>query len=107
MTPRWEPDEDVEYRPRPSPPKGPPPAHRRIPDLAEVLAFENEGLPAGRKEAEVSRRWGLRLARYYQILNRMLELPAAVEADPLLIGRLRAARDNPRRTAPLTERPQP
>lgn len=78
---------------------------RRLPALhMEVLAFERTEWPAdisrfgvhsqGRKEAAVLERFGFRLTTYYQLLNRILDDPAAMAYDPQLVARLRRIRDH-------------
>lgn len=37
--------------------------------------------------------FGLSTARYYQVLNTVLELPAALAFDPMLVKRLQRIRD--------------
>ncbi|MFP5225497.1 MAG: DUF3263 domain-containing protein [Actinomycetota bacterium] len=72
--------------------------HRRqLTDLErELLAFERTWWrEAGVKEQAIRERFDMSPTRYYQVLNELLELPAAVEHDPLLVRRLvrqRAAR---------------
>jgi hypothetical protein len=70
----------------------------------EVLAFERTEWPTdvsrfgvrsqGRKEAAVLERFGFRLTRYYQLLNRIIDDPAAMAYDPQLVARLRRIRDH-------------
>jgi hypothetical protein len=49
------------------------------------------------KEVAVRRRFGLSPARYYQLLNRLIDLPEALEYDPMLVRRLRRLREARRR----------
>lgn len=64
----------------------------------EILAFEREWWThAGGKERLVRERFGVSATRYYQILSALLELPAAVAEDPMLIKRLQRQRDARRR----------
>jgi hypothetical protein len=59
----------------------------------EVLAFERRWWQhAGAKEEAIRRELGLRPADYYQALSRLLDDPAALEADPALIDQLRRLR---------------
>jgi len=46
------------------------------------------------KERVVRERLGLSATRYYLVLNSLLDNPAAAAAEPMLINRLRAKRDN-------------
>ncbi|MFV2099593.1 DUF3263 domain-containing protein [Micromonospora sp. LOL_024] len=67
----------------------------------EILAFERQWWRhAGAKEQAIRDRFGLSATRYYQMLNTLLDNPAALGADPVLVGRLirlRAARARNRR----------
>lgn len=57
---------------------------------AAILAFEARWWRyAGHKEQAISDELGLRPTRYYQLLVRLLDNPAALAADPVLINRLR------------------
>jgi hypothetical protein len=47
---------------------------------------------AGAKEAAVRERLGLSPARYYQVVNRLADDPAAVAAEPAVTARLRRLR---------------
>lgn len=59
----------------------------------QVLAFERHWWRhAGAKEQAIRDTFGLSATRYYQILNGLLDNPAALAADPLLINRLRRLR---------------
>ena len=51
----------------------------------------------GPKEALIRDRFELSAARYYQILNELLESTVAYEYDPLVVRRLRRLRDRRRR----------
>ncbi|OHV39886.1 MULTISPECIES: DUF3263 domain-containing protein [Pseudofrankia] len=71
-----------------------------VPGLSErdtrVLRFEQRTwrYPAAKDEA-IRAEFGLSPARYYQLLNVLIESPAALAAEPMLVGRLsrlRAAR---------------
>lgn len=60
---------------------------------AEILAFEKKWWRyAGAKESAISELFGMSAARYYQVLNALLDNPAALAADPILVKRLRRMR---------------
>lgn len=59
-----------------------------------VLAFEHEWWRhAGAKEEAIREVFGLSAARYYQLLNVVIDSPDAVKHDPMLVRRLLRARD--------------
>ena len=59
----------------------------------EMLAFERQWRRRpGAKETAIRDRFGLAPTRYYQVLNALVDRPAALEADPLLVRRLRRLR---------------
>jgi hypothetical protein len=59
----------------------------------EMLAFERQWWRRpGAKETAIRDRFGLAPTRYYQALNALVDRPAALEADPLLVRRLRRLR---------------
>ena len=59
----------------------------------EMLAFERQWWRhAGAKETAIRERFDLAPTRYYQALNALVEKPAALAADPLLVRRLRRLR---------------
>lgn len=61
---------------------------------AQILAFEKQWWKyAGVKESAIAEQFGMNVTRYYQILNALLDNPAALAAEPLLVKRLRRARD--------------
>ncbi len=61
-------------------------------DLA-ILAFERQWWKyAGAKEQAVRELFGMSATRYYQVLNALIDRPAALEADPMLVKRLRRVR---------------
>jgi hypothetical protein len=64
----------------------------------EILEFERSWwkLP-GRKERAIRERFGLSAARYYQLLNRLIESPEALRVDPMLVKRLQRLRTERRR----------
>lgn len=70
---------------------------------AAILAIEKRWYTAqGMKEAAISEELGLSPIRYYQLLNRLLDDPAALAAEPVLVNRLRrirAARATARRAS--------
>ena len=51
----------------------------------------------GPKEAAIRDAFELSTTRYYQLLNELLDSPAAMEYDPLVVRRLRRMRDRRRR----------
>lgn len=60
----------------------------------QILDFEDaHGPHTGRKQLAIYDDLGLRPARYYQLLNRIIDNPAALAERPLLINRLRRIRD--------------
>lgn len=50
----------------------------------------------GAKDDAIRRRLNMSATSYFQILNQLLDDPAALEADPVLINRLRRLRDQNR-----------
>ncbi len=63
------------------------------PREAEILEFERQWWRlAGAKEQAVADRFGLSSTRYYQILNGLIDRPAALRADPMLVKRLQRLR---------------
>ena len=46
------------------------------------------------KQEAIGETFGLSSARYYQLLNAVIDSPAAVRHDPMLVGRLQRARDS-------------
>jgi hypothetical protein len=58
-----------------------------------ILAFERRWWRhAGAKEQAIRDTFGLSTTRYYQLLNRLLDEPAALAEDPVLVARLRRLR---------------
>ncbi|GGG04502.1 hypothetical protein GCM10007304_18270 [Rhodococcoides trifolii] len=49
---------------------------------------------AGSKEEQIRETFDLKPIRYYQLLNRLLDEPEAMAAEPLLVKRLRRLRDS-------------
>ena len=59
----------------------------------QILAFESRWWKhAGAKEQAIRDTFGLSSTRYYQLLNALLDNPAAMEHEPVLVGRLRRLR---------------
>jgi hypothetical protein len=64
----------------------------------DILDFERTWWNgSGGKEVAVRARFGLSPARYYQLLNRLIDRPEALEYDPMLVQRLRRLREARRR----------
>jgi hypothetical protein len=63
-------------------------------DLARhILAFEHDRTRHDRvKEAEIRVEFDMSPARYYQVLGRVIDSPAALAYDPQLVGRLQRLR---------------
>jgi hypothetical protein len=74
-----------------------------------VLAFERHWWRhAGAKEEAIRRQFDLGPTAYYQLLNRLIDDPAAMAHDPMLVKRLqrqRAARRRQRSRRRLGEHP--
>ena len=85
------------------------PAGARVPGQQEVaglseseramLAFEREwwNNPAS-KESLVKQRFGMTNTQYHQVLNKLIDTPAALAADPMLVKRLQRRRSLRRRS---------
>ena len=59
----------------------------------EILAFERQWWKyAGAKEQAVRELFDMSATRYYQVLNALIDTPEALEADPMLVKRLRRLR---------------
>ncbi len=59
----------------------------------EILEFERHWWKyAGAKEQAVRDKFDMSSTRYYQVLNALIDRPEALEADPLLVRRLRRLR---------------
>lgn len=59
----------------------------------EILEFERHWWKyAGAKEQAVREKFDMSSTRYYQVLNALIDRPEALEADPLLVRRLRRLR---------------
>ena len=60
---------------------------------AAILDFERQWWKyAGAKEQAIREQFDMSAARYYQVLNALIDRPDALEADPLLVRRLRRLR---------------
>ena len=63
-----------------------------------VLAFERQWWRhAGAKEEAIRRQFGIGPTAYYQLLSRLLDDPAALAYDPMLVKRLQRQRASRRR----------
>ncbi|MGA1837453.1 DUF3263 domain-containing protein [Herbiconiux sp. 11R-BC] len=61
---------------------------------ARILRFERSWWKhAGAKEQAIRKDFGLSSARYYQLLGALIDSPAALAHDPMLIKRLQRVRD--------------
>lgn len=59
----------------------------------DILAFERQWWQfAGAKEQAVRDKFAMSATRYYQVLNALIDVPAALAYDPLLVKRLRRLR---------------
>ena len=60
---------------------------------AEILAFERQWWKyAGAKEQAIKELFDMSATRYYQVLNALIDTQEALEADPMLVKRLRRLR---------------
>ena len=58
-----------------------------------ILEFERQWWKyAGAKETAVRESFDMSATRYYQVLNALIDRPEALQADPLLVRRLRRLR---------------
>lgn len=78
------------------------PAVPAAPGLSErdqqIIAFERQWWKyAGAKEQAVRELFGMSATRYYQVLNALIDSPAALAHDPMLIKRLRRMRTSRQR----------
>ncbi len=65
----------------------------------EILAFERRWWKyAGAKEEAARELFDLTATRYYQVLNALIDSPAALEHDPMLVKRLRRLRSTRQQT---------
>ncbi|MBE1486633.1 DUF3263 domain-containing protein [Plantactinospora soyae] len=101
--PRSAPAADSDDAPEaPEPPAPTSPADPALSDRErEILAFEQRWWKhAGAKEQAIRDAFDISSTRYYQLLNGLLDNPAALAAEPMLVARLRrlrAARSRNRR----------
>ena len=59
----------------------------------DMLVFERQWWRrAGAKDTAIRTRFAVPPTRYYQALNALVDRPAALAADPLVVGRLRRVR---------------
>ncbi|MGT2426148.1 DUF3263 domain-containing protein [Amnibacterium kyonggiense] len=59
-----------------------------------ILAFERAWWRrGGKKEEAIREEFGVSAARYYQMLGALIETPAALREDPMLVKRLQRLRD--------------
>jgi len=59
----------------------------------QVLAFERQWWKyAGAKEQAIRELFDMSATRYYQVLNALIDSPAALAHDPMLVKRLRRMR---------------
>jgi hypothetical protein len=80
-------------RPEPDPAAAPAPSRLGAREQA-VLAFESRRFRnAGRKEQAIRDEFGISPTQYFQILNALLDDPAALAHDPTLVARLRRLRE--------------
>ncbi len=81
----------------------PAPAEKVDPGLTDqqrhMLIFERQWWRhAGSKEQAIREQFSLSATRYYQMLNQLLDAPAALEFDAMVVGRLRRLRATRART---------
>jgi hypothetical protein len=112
MQPAADPSEEQQHIPAPraeplsEPLTGAEPAAEpagKAPALGEreqqILAFEARWWKhAGSKEQAIRDTFGLGSTRYYQLLNALLDDPAALAHNPVVVGRLRRLRSTRART---------
>lgn len=64
----------------------------------EILAFERQWWKyAGAKEQAIRELFDMSATRYYQVLNALIDDPAALAVDPMLVKRLRRLRTSRQR----------
>lgn len=69
-----------------------------------ILDFEREWTRhAGSKDEAVQQEFGLTAARYYQVLNTVIDSPAAIVYDPMLVRRLQRVRETRTRERTLLQ----
>jgi len=74
-----------------------PVATRQVAELSardqEILGFERQWWKyAGAKEQAIRELFDMSATRYYQVLNALIDDPAALAHDPMLVKRLRRMR---------------
>ena len=74
-------------------------ASNQLQELTEqeraILAFERQWWQvAGAKDQAVRDEFGLSSTRYYQLLNALIDQPAVLIADPMLVKRLQRLRSS-------------
>lgn len=71
---------------------------RELTDVEErILVFERQWWKyAGAKQAAIRELFGWSDTRYYQVLNRLIDDPAALQHDAILVHRLRRSRERRR-----------
>ncbi|MEU4834466.1 DUF3263 domain-containing protein [Streptosporangium sp. NPDC023615] len=75
-----------------------PPSRALTDTERELLAFERRWWHhAGAKEQGIRQTFDLSATRYYQLLSEIIDLPAALAHDPILVKRLRRLRETRRR----------
>lgn len=69
-----------------------------------ILDFEREWTRhAGSKDEAVQQEFGLTPARYYQVLNTVIDSPDAIVYDPMLVRRLQRVRETRTRERTLLQ----
>jgi hypothetical protein len=64
----------------------------------QIIDFERQWWKyAGAKEQAIRELFGMSATRYYQVLNALIDSPAALAYDPMLIKRLRRMRQSRQR----------
>ena len=64
----------------------------------QIIAFERQWWKyAGAKEQAIRELFDMNATRYYQVLNALIDNPAALEVDPMLIKRLSRLRETRQR----------
>lgn len=72
----------------------------------KILEFEHHWWRyAGAKEQAIRTAFAVSATRYYQLLNSLIDKPAALVADPMLVRRLRRLRADRRRSRAGRPRP--
>ncbi len=67
-----------------------------------ILAFEKQWWRfAGAKQQAIEERFSLSPTRYYQVLNRLLDDPEALAAEPVVVRRLQRQRQSRRADASM------